>query len=75
MAPPNQAEASQSARQPRVRTKLWVHLEEGEQQSLDIVNIDKIPSPDTTLVKPTPVVEETEHPKLKDTNIDRPTEV
>jgi hypothetical protein len=34
MAPPKQAEASQTARQPRVRTRSWVQLEEGEQQPL-----------------------------------------
>jgi hypothetical protein len=75
MAPPKQEEASQSARQPRVRTRSWVQLEEGEQQPPEIVNVDEIPSPDTTPVNPTPVVEETQQPTPEGTNIDRPTEV
>jgi hypothetical protein len=70
MAPPKQAEASQSARQPRVRTRSQVQLEEGEQQPSEIVNVDEIPSPDTTPVNPTPVVEETQQPTPEGTNVD-----
>jgi hypothetical protein len=33
-------------------------MEEGEQQQLQIVNVNEIPSPDTTPVNPTPIVEE-----------------
>ena len=57
MEPPQQVEAGQSAKQPIVRTKSWVQLEEGEQQPLEIINVDEIPSPDTTPVNPTPVME------------------
>jgi hypothetical protein len=32
-------------------------MEEGEQQLLEIVNVDEIASPDTTPVKPTPILE------------------
>jgi hypothetical protein len=60
MVPPKQEEASQTARQPSVRTKARVQLEEGKQQPLEVVNVDKIPSPDTTTVNPTPMVEETQ---------------
>jgi hypothetical protein len=60
MAPPNQAEESQSARPTKVKTRSWVQLEESEQQLPEIVNIDEIPSPNTTPVNPTPVVEETQ---------------
>jgi hypothetical protein len=35
-----------------------------------IVNIDEIPSPDTTPVNPTHVVEETQQPTAEDMNID-----
>jgi hypothetical protein len=75
MAPPKKVETSQSVRQPRVRTRSRVQLEEGEQQSLEIVNIDEIPSPDKTLVNPTPVVEETQQTTPEGMNIDRPSEV
>jgi hypothetical protein len=74
MEPPKQAEASQSARQPWVRTRSRVQLEEGEQQPPEIINVDKIPSPDTTLMNPTPVVEETQQPTPKGMNVDTPTE-
>jgi hypothetical protein len=75
MAPPKQAEASQSARPTRVKTRSWVQLEESEQQPSEIVNVDEIPSPDTTPVNPTPIVEETQQPAPEGMNIDRPTEV
>jgi len=58
MAPPKHEEASQTAKQPRFRTRAWVQLEEGEQQLPEVINVDEIPSPETTLVNPTPVVEE-----------------
>jgi hypothetical protein len=60
MAPPKKAEASQTAKKTRVQTKSQVHAKEGEQLSPKIVNVDKIPSPDTTLVNPTPILEETQ---------------
>jgi hypothetical protein len=50
-------------------------VEEGEQQPLEIVNVDEIPSPDTTPVNPTPILEETQQPAPEGTNIDIPTEV
>jgi hypothetical protein len=62
MAPPKQAEASQTARKPELEPGHEVQLEEGEQQPPEIVNVDEIPSPDTTPVNPTPIVEETQQP-------------
>jgi hypothetical protein len=50
-------------------------LEEGEQQSSVVINVDEIPSPDTTLVNPTPIMEETQKPAPEDMNIDRPVEI
>jgi hypothetical protein len=73
MAPPKQEEASQTTRQPRVRTRSQVQLEEGEQNSLEIINIDEIPSPDTTPVNPTLVVEKSQQPTPEGTSIDTPT--
>jgi hypothetical protein len=75
MAPPKQAEAIQSARQPRVRTRSRVQLEERKQQPSEIINVNKIPYPDTTPVNPTLVVEENQQPASKGMNIDRPTEL
>jgi len=40
-----------------------------------MVNVDKIPSPDTTLMNLMPIVEETQQPKPEGTNIDITTEV
>jgi hypothetical protein len=70
MAPPKQAESTQTARKPIVRTKAWVQLEGGEQQPPEIINVDEIPSPDTTPVNPTPMVEETQQPASEGMNID-----
>jgi hypothetical protein len=52
MAPPKQGELSQIARQPRVRTRKQMQSDGSEQQPspwLEFVNVDKIPSPNTTL--------------------------
>jgi hypothetical protein len=35
-------------------------MEEGEKHPPEIVNVNEIPSPDTTSVKPTPILEETQ---------------
>jgi hypothetical protein len=74
MAPPKQVEASHATKQPRVRTKAWIQLEEGEKELSEIINGDEIPSPDTTLMNPTPMVEEAQKPTLEGMNIDMPTE-
>jgi hypothetical protein len=37
---------------------------------LEIINVDEIPSPDTTPVNPTPILEETQQPAPEGTNID-----
>jgi hypothetical protein len=34
-------------------------MQESEQQPPKVINVDEIPSPDTTPMNPTPVVEET----------------
>jgi hypothetical protein len=47
MAPPKPAEASQTARPTRVQTRSRGPLEENEQQQPEIIDIDKIPSPET----------------------------
>jgi hypothetical protein len=58
MAPPKQAEASQTARKTRVQTRSRGQAEEGEQQPSEIVNVDEIPSPETIPVQSTPILEE-----------------
>jgi hypothetical protein len=70
MAPPKKAEARQTIRQPRFITMAWVQLEEGEEKLLEIINVNEIPSPDITPVKPTPVVEETKQSTPKGMNVD-----
>jgi hypothetical protein len=42
---------------------------------LEIVNVDENPSPNTKPVNPTPILEETQQPTPKGTNIDIPAEV
>jgi hypothetical protein len=74
MAPPKKEETSQTARHSRVRTRAQVQSEEGEQQPPEIVNIDKIPSPDTTPMNPIPMVEETQQPTPEGMNVDMPAE-
>ena len=70
MVPPKQAEPGQTSKHSIVRTRAQVQLEESEQQLLEVVNVDEIPSPDTTPANPTPVVEETQHPALEGTMLD-----
>jgi hypothetical protein len=55
MAPPKQEEPSQTARKSRVRTRAQVQSQESEQQLPEVVNVDEIPSPDTTPMNPTPI--------------------
>jgi hypothetical protein len=51
-------------------------VEEGEQQPSEIINVDEIPSPDTTPVNPTPILEEIQQPTPRGhTSIDIPAEV
>jgi hypothetical protein len=45
-------------------------LEEGEQPPLKVINFNEIPSLDTTLVNPTPMVEENQTLAMEDMNID-----
>jgi hypothetical protein len=75
MAPPKQAEASQTTRKTRVQTRSRGQAEEGEQQPSEIVNVDEIPSPDTTPVNPTPILEEIQQPTLEGTSQEIPVEV
>jgi hypothetical protein len=75
MSPLKQAEASQNARKTRVQTRSREHVEEGQQQPLEIVNIDEIPSPETTLVQSTPILEEIQQPAPEGMNIDISTKV
>jgi hypothetical protein len=72
MAPPKQEEPSQTARHSRVRTRAQVQSQESEQQPPEVVNVDEIPSPDTTPMNPTPVVEETQQPTPEGMNVDMP---
>jgi hypothetical protein len=74
MAPPKQAESTQTARHSRVRTRAQVQSEEGKQQPPEIVNIDEIPSPDTTPINPTTVVEEIQQLAPEGINVDMMTE-
>jgi hypothetical protein len=50
-------------------------MKEGEKQPLEIVNVDEIPSLDTTPVNPTPILEEIQHPTPKGTSKEIPTKV
>jgi hypothetical protein len=47
-------------------------LEEGEQQSSEVVNVDEIPSPETIPVQSTPILEEIQQPEAEAMNIDTP---
>jgi hypothetical protein len=49
-------------------------LEEGEQPPPKVVNLNEIPSLYTTLVNPTPMVEETQTLAVEEMNIDMPVE-
>jgi hypothetical protein len=75
MAPPKKFEAIQTTIKTRVHTRSRVHVEEGEQQPLEIVNVKKLPSLDIAPVNPIPILEETQHPKTEGTNIDIPEEI
>jgi hypothetical protein len=72
MAPPKQAESTQTARHSIIQTRAHAQSQEGEQQQPEVVNVDEIASPDTTLVNPTLVVEETQQPTTKGMNVDMP---
>jgi hypothetical protein len=72
MAPPKQAEASQTARKTRVQTRLRGQVEEGEQQPPEIVNVDEIPSPEMIPIQPTPILEEIQQPTAEAMNVDMP---
>jgi hypothetical protein len=75
MAPPKQAEASQTTRKTRVQTRSRGQAEEGEQQPPEIINVDEIPSPDTTPVNPTPILEEIQQPTPEGTSKEIPAEI
>jgi hypothetical protein len=57
MEPPKQAELSQTAKKSRFRTRAQIQSQENEQQPPEVLNVDEIPSPDTTRGIPTPIVE------------------
>jgi hypothetical protein len=61
-------------RHSRIRTRAQVQSQESEQQPPEVVNVDEIPSPDTTPVNPTPMVEETQQPTPEGMNVDMPAE-
>jgi hypothetical protein len=73
MEPSKQAEAIQTSRKTRVQTRSWGHVKEGEQQLPKIVNVDEIPSPETTPMHSTPIVEEIQQPTLEGMNKEIPT--
>jgi hypothetical protein len=60
MALPKQVELSQTSRKSIVRTRAQIQWQESKQQPLEVVNVDKIPSLDTTPINPTHIVEETQ---------------
>jgi hypothetical protein len=72
MAPPKQAEASQTTRKTRVQTRSRGQAEEGEQQPPEVINVDEIPSPETIPVQPTPILEEIQQPTVEAMNVDTP---
>jgi hypothetical protein len=72
MAPPKQEEESQSARPTRVQTRSRGPLEENEQQQSEIVDVHKIPSPETIPVSPTPILEEIQNLEAKAVKVDMP---
>jgi hypothetical protein len=74
MAPPKQVEPRQTSRKSRFRTKAQVQSQESEQQTPKVINVDEIPSLDTTPMNPTPVVEETQLTTPEGMNMNIPTE-
>jgi hypothetical protein len=50
-------------------------MEESEQQSSEIVNVDEIPSPDIEPVNPTPILEEIQQREPEGMSKDIPAEV
>jgi hypothetical protein len=75
MAPPKQEEPRKTARQPRVRTRAQTQSQGSEQQQPpEVINVDEIPSPDTTPGSPTLMVEETQQTTPVGMDIDRPEE-
>jgi hypothetical protein len=65
MAPPKSVEPGQTARLTRVQTRSRGPLEENEQQQLEIVDIDEIPSPEIPPVNSTPILEEIQQPQAR----------
>jgi hypothetical protein len=59
---PSKKKRARPTRKTRVQTRSRGQVEEGEQQPSEIVNVDEIPSPETTPVNPTPIVEEIQQP-------------
>ena len=74
MAPPKQAELTQTTRHSRFRTRAQVQSQESEQQPPEVVNVDEIPSLDTTPVNPTPILEETQQTTPTSMDMDMPEE-
>jgi hypothetical protein len=65
MAPPKLAEPSQTTRSTRVQTTSWGPLEENKQQSLEIINIDEISSPEEIPVESILILEEILQPQTE----------
>jgi hypothetical protein len=72
MAPPKIVEVGQTTKPTRVQTKSWGPLDENEEQQPEIVDIDKIPSPERTSVNYTPILEEIQKPQAKVMKLDMP---
>jgi hypothetical protein len=66
------AEASQTVRPTRVQTRSRGPLEENEQQQLEIVDIDEIPSPERIPMNSTPILEEIQQPQTEAMKVDTP---
>jgi hypothetical protein len=75
MAPPKQKEASQSVRPTRVKTRSRVHMEEGEQQPLEIINVRRNPISRHNTSEPNTYTGRNPTVGTKGTNIDISTEV
>jgi hypothetical protein len=72
MEPTKSAEPGQTAKPTRVQNRSRGPLEENEQQQLEIVDIDEIPSPKIPPVNSTPILEEIQQPQPEDLKEDTP---
>jgi hypothetical protein len=77
MEPPKHGDLIQKTRKPRFRTKAQTQSHGSEQQPYplrEVINVEKIPSLDTTPRSPTLVVEETQQTTPTGMEINRPEE-